>query len=420
MSVNTQSNFQLQQFLIAEYPPVGINQVLYIKYTEDIRAATSHMEVQITDSETGFLSQLRGMENVYIKMSDANGDTELGGNFVIYDIQDRRTIQGKSAAVLMLCTIDFINNAANKISRRFGKGQGKKIDDIVRDEILIDLVGVEETRVPLVNFEPCINNFSFVSPYWNPFTAIRWLCSRAIPARKGSGSSSTAGYAFFETRSGYNFRSYDSFAYQAPVVTMVVGHEKGELEDEKDKNIIGLDSVNIESSVNLLQGLNLGSYSSNVMTIDLKDMMYKQYPFNINKYYNDIVTLNSGSAPEFYKGFDNELTFTRIMSKVSDSALFTEGTYTQGYTKQLSQSSLREKLFYSKKVVVEFVSTDYKLEIGEVVQLDIYKGGRERALDFANSGRYVIGKVERTFKSSEDKMTSKLTLYTDSDGATGK
>ena len=103
------------------------------------------------------------------------------------------------------------------------------------------------------------------------------------------------------------------------------------------------------------------------------------------------------------------------MSKVSDSALFTEGTYTQGFTKQLSQSSLREKLFYSKKVVVDFVA-DYSLEIGEVVQLDVYKGTSDREQDYAVSGRYVIGRVERTFKSSEDKMTSRLTLFTDSDG----
>ena len=151
------------------------------------------------------------------------------------------------------------------------------------------------------------------------------------------------------------------------------------------------------------------------MTIDLKDMKFEQHPFSINKFYDEILTLNSGAAPEFYKGFDNNLTHTRIMSKVSDSALFTEGTYTQGFTKQLSQSSLREKLFYGKKVIVELIS-DYSLEIGEVVQLDIYKGGRDRKLDFANSGKYVIGKVERTFKTSQDNMTTRLTLYTDSDG----
>ena len=413
MTVNTQSNFQLVDFFIADYPPIGVNQVLYVRYTEDIMSATTLMEIQVTDSETGFLSELQGMENVFIRIADADNATEIGGDFVVYDIQDRRNVGGKSSAVLMLCRTDFLNNAGNKVSRRFGKGAGKKIHDIVRKEILEDLLGVTKERC--VNFEPCVNTFSFVSPYWNPFTAIRWLASRAIPATKGSGKAATAGYAFYETRSGYNFVSYDSFARKEPVTRMVVGHEKSELEDEEDKGITGVDKVTIESTIDLFKGMNYGSYSSNVFTLDLANMKYVEHPFNINKYYEDVDVMNSTTLPPFYKGFDNELTQTRIMSKITDSALFTEGTYTQGFTKQLSQSSLREKLFYGKKVVVELV-TDYSLEIGEVVQLDVYKGTSDREQDFANSGRYVIGRVERTFKSSEDKMTSRLTLYTDSDG----
>ena len=413
MSVNTQSNFQLVNFFIADYPPIGVNQVLYVKYTEDIRQATMTMEVQVTDSESGFLSELQGMEPVFIRIADSKNETELGGQFVVYDIQDRRNVGGKSSAVLMLCTPDFLNNAANKVSRRFGKGMGIKIHDIVKEEILGNLMGVEPER--LLNFEPCVNSFSFVSPYWNPFTAIRWLASKAIPASKGSGPAATAGYAFYQTRGGYNFESYDSFASKEPVVRMVVGHDPDEMEDEEDTGILPLDSLTVESSVDLLQGLNLGSYSSNVMTLDLKNMEFKQHPFNINKYYRDVSVMNSRTTPEFYKGFDTNATYTRIMSKISDSALFTEGTYTKGFTKQLSQSSLREKLFYAKKVVVDFVS-DYSLEIGEVVQLDVYKGTSDREQDHSVSGRYVIGRVERTFKSSEDKMTSRLTLYTDSDG----
>ena len=413
MSVNIQSNFQLVSFLIADYPPVGVNQVLFVRYTEDMQSATMLMEAQITDSETGLISELTGMENVFIRIADSEGNTEIGGDFVIYDIQDRKNIGGKSSAVLMMCKVDFLNNAANKVSKRFGKGEGKKIDDIVKKEILGDLLGVDDKR--LRNFEPTINNFSFVSPYWNPFTAIRWLAGRAIPAAKGSGKAATAGYAFYETRSGYNFVSYDSFARKEPVTRMVVGHDKSELEDEEDKGITGVDKVTIESTIDLFKGMNYGSYSSNVFTLDLANMKYVEHPFNINKYYEDVDVMNSTKLPPFYKGFDNELTQTRIMSKITDSALFTEGTYTQGFTKQLSQASLREKIFYSKKVVVELVS-DYSLEIGEVVQLDIYKGSSDRKQDYKNSGRYVIGKVERTFKSSDDKMSTRLTLFTDSDG----
>tara|TARA_B100001989_G_scaffold34400_1_gene20372 strand:+ start:452 stop:1702 length:1251 start_codon:yes stop_codon:yes gene_type:complete len=414
MSVNVKSNFQLIEFQIADFPPIGVNQVLFVRYTEDMQSATILMEIQITDSESGIVSELTGMENVFIQIGDSEDRTQIGGNFIIYDIQDRKNIGGKSSAVLMMCKVDFLNNAANKISRRFGKGGGKTIDEIVKKEILGDLLGVDNDRI--ANFEPTINTFSFVSPYWNPFTAIRWLAGRAIPAAKGSGTAATAGYAFYETRAGYNFLSYDYFTKQPPVTRMVVGHEKSELEDEEDKGITAVDKVTIESSVDLFKGLNYGSYSSNVMTLDLANMKFEQHPFSINKYYKDVSVMNSRKTPEFYKGFDNTQTYTRIMTKISDSALFTEGEYTQGFTKQLSQSSLREKLFYNKKVTVELVS-DYSLEIGEVVQLDIYKGSSDRKQDFTNSGKYVIGKVERTFKTSEDKMSTKLTLYTDSDGA---
>ena len=412
MSVNQKSNFNIVGFFIADYPPVSNNQVLYVNYIEDIRSATMLMDVQITDTESGFLSQLTGMENVFIVVDDSEGKTQLGGDFVIYDIQDRKNISGKSSAVIRLCKTDFLNNAANKISRRFGKGGGVKIDKIAKKEILQDLMGIDKNR--LTDFEPTLNKFSFVSPYWNPFTAIRWLAARAIPAR-GSGFSATAGYCFYETRSGYHFVSYDSFAKKTPVTRIVAGHETEELEEEDDKGIISVSKVNVESSADLLAGMNMGSYLSNTMTLDLRDMKYQEYPFNINKYYRSVPLMNSRRTPEFYKGFDKSNTYTRIMSKISDSALFTRGIYSRDFTKQLSQSSLREKLFYNKKCTVELVS-DYSLEIGEVVQLDIYKGGRDREQDYANSGKWVIGRVERTYKNSEDKMTTKLTLFTDSDG----
>jgi hypothetical protein len=412
MSVNQKSNFNIVGFFIADYPPVSTNQVLYVNYIEDIRSATMLMDVQITDTESGFLSQLTGMENVFLVVDDSEGKTQLGGDFVIYDIQDRKNIGGKSSAVLRLCKTDFLNNAANKISRRFGKGGGNKIDRIVKKEILQDLMGIDPNR--LVDFEPTLNKYSFISPYWNPFTAIRWLAAKAIPAR-GSGFSATAGYCFYETRSGYHFVSYDSFAKKEPVTRIVAGHEGAELEEEDDKGIISVSKVTVESSCDLLAGMNMGSYLSNTMTLDLRDMKYQEYPFNINKYYRSVPLMNSRRTPEFYKGFDKSTTYTRIMSKISDSALFTRGIYTRDFTKQLSQSSLREKLFYNKKCTIELVS-DYSLEIGEVVQLDIYKGGRDREQDYANSGKWVIGKVERTYKNSEDKMTTKLTLFTDSDG----
>ena len=66
------------------------------------------------------------------------------------------------------------------------------------------------------------------------------VSSKSNTSKKGSGKAATAGYAFYETRSGYNFVSYDSFAKRHLLLRMVIGHEGEELEEEDDKGIIGL------------------------------------------------------------------------------------------------------------------------------------------------------------------------------------
>ena len=106
------------------------------------------------------------------------------------------------------------------------------------------------------DFEPTLNKFSFVSPYWNPFTIIRWLGSRAIPVRRGSGRAYSAGYAFYETRSGYHFVSYDSFSKKMPVVRIVVDMNQKNLR-MKMTLVLNFQKINVESAVDLLAGMNM-------------------------------------------------------------------------------------------------------------------------------------------------------------------
>ena len=84
-------------------------------------------------------------------------------------------------------------------------------------------------------------------------------------------------------------------------------------------------------------------------------------------------------------------------------------------TKQLSQSSLREKLFYAKSAEVEYIGTN-ELTVGDVVEVLAFKG-KDRETDYDNSGKYVIGRVEKQFLSQDDKMSTRLILYTDSPGS---
>ena len=384
-----------------------------MKYTEDIRSASIRLEAQVTDSDVGIISTLQGMEPVFIGWEDTE---EPDPNFyqihgVIYDIQDRTTKDGKSKANLLICTYDLINNAATKLSRRFGKGGGKKISDIVQTEILDEILHTTYD----INIEKTENKFSFISPYWSPYTIIKWLCAKGIPEKKKGTKAASAGYCFFQNKRGYNFLSYDYFSRQDPIKKLVVGHQPKEGEEEDDKGIIPIDKLDITANFDVLKGLNVGSFNSMVMTLDVKDMNYVEHPFNITKYYQDVPLMNeSFTSPEYYKNFDRDNAHTRIMSKIMDTALFTEGTMTKGMTKQLSQASLREKLFYNKAAEVEYIGTN-ELTVGDVVEVLTFKG-KDKVLDYENSGKYVIGRVEKQFLSSGDMMSTKLTLYTDSPG----
>ena len=387
----------------------GINQLLSLRYNESIKSASVRAEIQLTDTETGALSDVQGMEPVFIDFEDHLG-TKFKMDLVVYDVQDRLVVDGKSKATLLCCNPDLINNAAAKISRRFGGGGGKAINEMVETDVLEKILG---SGRKVVHSEPTKNKFSFISCYWSPFTIIKWLATKAIPAGK-SGANASAGYAFFENAKGYNFSSYDHFANKKFTKKMIVGYSEPEM-GEPDKTIIPIVSMRVTHAGDVLTGLNLGSYSSKFMTFDVQDMSYTEHSFNISKYYKDVPKMNGDvDLPTYFKKFEKTTAPTRIMSKIMDTALFTEGTMTQDSTKQVAQSALREKLFYSKEVQVEYVG-DIDLFVGDTIELTVYKG-KKKDLDGSNSGVYVVGEIEREFISSNDQMTTKATLYTDSPG----
>jgi len=384
------------------------NHLLALVYTEDIKTNTIHVEITITDSESGLISNLQGMEPVEISYGD-HLENIHSMTLYVYDIQNRGIFEGKAKATLMCCSGELIKNAATKISRRFGQGEGKLISDIVETDILKNTLGVKSKGIFI---EPTKNKLSFISTYWSPFTIISWIAGKAI-SQAGSGPNSSAGYCFYETILGYYFESFDGFSKKDITRTFVVGYDPEPGEDRGNK--IPIDKMTVVSTSDILQGLNLGSYSSMVMTLDLKDMKYTEYPFNINKYYENVPKMNADAKlPEYFAAFEDKTAATRIMSKIVDTALFTEGTHTQDVTKHISQSSLREKLFYNKEVELEYVG-DLNLYVGTVVELVSFKG-KSREKDVQNSGKYVVGKITRQFRSSADKMTTKVTLYTDSPG----
>ena len=402
-----EGNFKLKSLIIevgGTPRSVSPNNLLNVRYTEDIRRSSIHLEVTLTDSEDGLMSKVFGMEPIFISFADKKDNTiEL--QMVVYEVTNREIVGGKQMkATLRCCNEDVTNAAGILISQQF---EDKNISNIVGDLLSKTL----NSRIPVVKKDQSINKFTFVTNYWNPIKIIQWLTDKAIYA-ESSGKSATAGFVFFETQRGYHWRALDSLVKGKAKYKLVMGTEIDP--DRLDKgDLIELSNINVNETSNVLQGLNYGSYSSRATIFDIGNQEVKDFDFNAYELYNGIPKLNQGKIPESYKNLDKNSP-TRIMTKVMNSKLYNAGEYTKDLTKILSQASFRNKMFYNKEVEAEFIG-DQTIEVGDVVELENYIG-RSREKDPVNSGKYIVGKILREYNTTDSNMKTRLTLYNDSLG----
>ena len=394
-----------QQGMIVQ--PFTSNNLLELHYIEDITKSNVLVILKLNDSSSSVLSNIQGMEPIDISWTDTY-DNVITYSMMIYDVKDRMVIDGKKSQATLYCvSVDAVKNSAKKISRRFGKGGGK-----FTHELVTELMKTEIKTDKTVDVDESATRLSFVSPYWDPYTIISWLAWRSI-LQDGSGKKS-AGYLFYEDRRGYHFKAMDGLVEQPKAKDIKVNFSA----DELDEETIAVDGFTVTGASDIFRGLNLGSYASTTFTLDMKDFKYEEVPFFINDFYSSMKKLNpTAELPEFFRRFGGtELggAPTRIMSKVMDTAMYTEGTYTQDLTRQLSQSMIRNQLFFSQSATFQYEGK-MDLYIGDVVMVTKYDA-KSGEINVEDSGRYIIGKIYRQFLTERDTMSTQVTLYRDSVG----
>ena len=394
-----------QQGMIVQ--PFTSNNLLELHYIEDITKSNVLVILKLNDSSSSVLSNIQCMEPIDISWTDTY-DNVITYSMIIYDVKDRMVIDGKKSQPTLYCvSVDAVKNSAKKISRRFGKGGGK-----FTHELVTELMKTEIKTDKTVDVDESATKLSFVSPYWDPYTIISWLAWRSI-LQDGSGKKS-AGYLFYEDRRGYHFKAMDGLVEQPKAKDIKVNFSA----DELDEETIAVDGFTVTGASDIFRGLNLGSYASTTFTLDMKDFKYEEVPFFINDFYSSMKKLNpTAELPEFFRRFGGtELggAPTRIMSKVMDTDMYTEGTYTQDLTRQLSQSMIRNQLFFSQSATFQYEGK-MDLYIGDVVMVTKYDA-KSGEINVEDSGRYIIGKIYRQFLTERDTMSTQVTLYRDSVG----
>lgn len=169
-----EGNFKLNELVIkVQGKPfkVSPNNLLNLRYAEDIRRSSIHLEVTLTDSEDALMSKVFGMEPISISFSDAK-DNVIDLSMIVYEVTNREIVGGKQMkATLRCCNEDVTNAAGILISSQF---EDKNITDIVKDLLSKSL----NSKIPVIKTDQCINKFTFVTNYWNPIKIIQWLTDK--------------------------------------------------------------------------------------------------------------------------------------------------------------------------------------------------------------------------------------------------
>ena len=135
----------------------------------------------------------------YGKGDVIDASDETGYPFHVYKITDRKQPSpGLTIYTLHFASREFMRNTRTKVSQAYDGKYDRAVIDIMKDENYLD------SRKKLY-YETTGNTNKIVIPNLMPFDAINMIARRSV-ADKSRG----VGYYFYETTSGYYFRSWQS------------------------------------------------------------------------------------------------------------------------------------------------------------------------------------------------------------------
>ena len=238
---------------------------------------------------------LRGGERVVIKIAGNSKNNKKGLDFSrkpeqyfhVASITNVMVDSGREILTLNLVSRESLSNEVARVGKKFPTSQ--KISDSVKDIIKKYL----STKKP-VDVDETQNPYGFIGNMKKPYTIITWLASKSI-ASKGPGKDSTAGFLFYETSKGLNFKSIDNLITEKPFKEDYI-FNPGIIDKDDPKKDFTILQYNIDKNQDLIGKLERGAYSS--MRYYINPVSFGLSPdivFNSKKYINK--TSNLGNKP---------------------------------------------------------------------------------------------------------------------------
>ena len=339
----------------------------------------------------------------------------------------------KEIFVLHLVSREAITNEVTRVNRKFEPYS--LIDTHVKNILQNDLK-VKPNRY-LGKIDRASNKYGFLGNLKSPFQILVWLASKATPQSQSSGG--FTGYFFYQTQSGFNFRSVDSLirdgldgrtARTNFKATREYTHKQftDYINESGDFNIL---TYSVRRNNDLIRKLIIGQYSNFTASFNPLNGRFSKIEegtFNLKDILNQpkgkkISTL--GDVPEVPTLLSDdgmglgELP-SRIMSVVKDVGTLSKEASKEdnpGVSQTQKEALVRYNLLF-QQVVRIVVPLNTNLQVGELVKLNFLGAPEGSTYDRQQSGHYLIKELCHAF-DTEQSVTS-MTVIRDTFGEFGR
>ena len=367
---------------------------------------------------------IKGGESVKLIVKHPTGTLDFDDYPFVVDFIGKGKAESKQqiSSLHMVSEFGFINETTS-------------VKHQVRNNITnsVRLILKDDLKVPdsKIRTEKTQNEAAFAGGGSTPFELILHVAPESKPI-KGS-----AGYFFYETYQGFNFRSIDSLVRQAPIDHYTTDQDLSSAGRHANCRILDYYVVQNEDELTKLRS---GVYKSRLIGFDAAKQEYCENEYditNLSDVWNiDMATLGSNSFSEelnlkysfadpsnftYESDSEQSLFFPSSMIGIEQ---FSKDSDTQKVSNDAKQHRVISKMRYISlltQVMNIVVPANLKLHAGGTVELDFIKlsGGNlnEGVDDERLSGKYLIINLAHKFtREANNASTTHMTVVRDTYG----
>ena len=388
------------------------DQVLNINIFESLESPFLSGEIQLVDGvNVSSLLPLTGFERIEFKLYTPGEDrgydfsVRSGHPMMITGLRNKTALNDRvQQYTLEFCSMERVKNDQIRVSKAFSGKSEDIVLSVCRDEIeTTKNIVIEETKT----------NAKYVAPRIRPLDVIKY-----VGKVSESQNFQNAGYLFYETGLGFNFKSYESMFCDksgAPRPVRAKYSPKIVVKRDKDGNrdiINGLQSSSkfvVKSQFNTLRHLKAGTFASRSIRHDLFNKSFSEIDFDYHTHY-----ANENHLEQDYRGenkTDNGVIPFFNYSKGKTISDFKEGTLLFESTTdkihdsynflgrdKVAQKRVSQKAALSSIILEIEVPGFTGISVGEVVHFTCpsfapVKNPLEKDNDPYLTGRYLISSI---------------------------